>query len=213
VTIAAGHRGRVALLAVVTALARRLSRCPYAHSNESIVDLDLRVEEWRRQMPRAVEWLARPFTWVGGSSAVVLRRGTVAAAALARRPSRGRVLLLGATLGVQVVVAALKSIYGSPRPEAGSPIDLPQSTSFERHAAAGIVLFGALPCARSRARRVAGSAAGLLAAGLLVGVAVGASRVVLNVHFVSDVLAGFCVGLAWLCACLLVRELVTGRSA
>ena len=57
--------------------------------------------------------------------------------------------------------------------------------------------------ARSRLRAVAW----LVAAGLAA-LAIGASRVVLNVHFVSDVLAGFAVGLAWLCCCLICRDVL-----
>jgi undecaprenyl-diphosphatase len=43
--------------------------------------------------------------------------------------------------------------------------------------------------------------------------AIGSSRVLLNVHFVSDVAAGFAVGLAWLCCCAIVRDfLAAGRE-
>jgi hypothetical protein len=48
-------------------------------------------------------------------------------------------------------------------------------------------------------------------AGLGLGVLIGVSRVVLNVHFVGDVLAGFCLGLSWLVACLLVVDNIRRR--
>jgi undecaprenyl-diphosphatase len=41
--------------------------------------------------------------------------------------------------------------------------------------------------------------------------AIGASRVLLNVHFLSDVAAGFAIGLAWLCCCAIVRDVAGGE--
>jgi len=181
--------------------------------SEPIVDLDVRVEKWvAGQMPGWVEWLARPFTWVGGIVGVALLVGIVGLLLVraGRRPDA--VLLVVAALGVQVIVVMLKSVYERPRPDAGSPIDLPHSTSFPSgHAATGIAMFGALALIAAGRARSPAAAAGMLVLGFSIGVGVGVSRVVLNVHFVSDVLAGFCVGLAWLCVCLLARELVAGR--
>jgi undecaprenyl-diphosphatase len=181
--------------------------------SESIVDLDVRVEEWvAGQMPGWVEWLARPFTWVGGIVGVALLVGIVGLA-LVRAGRRSDALLLAvAALGVQVIVVVLKSVYERPRPDAGSPIDLPHSTSFPSgHAATGIAMFGALALIAAGRARSPAAAAGMLVLGFSIGVGVGVSRIVLNVHFVSDVLAGFCVGLAWLCVCLLARALLPGR--
>jgi len=203
------------VLGVIAALA---TTCFFALADaylesEPIVDLDVRVEKWvAGQMPGWVEWLARPFTWVGGIVGVALLVGIVGLLLVraGRRPDA--VLLVVAALGVQVIVVMLKSVYERPRPDAGSPIDLPHSTSFPSgHAATGIAMFGALALIAAGRARSPAAAAGMLVLGFSIGVGVGVSRVVLNVHFVSDVLAGFCVGLAWLCVCLLARELVAGR--
>jgi undecaprenyl-diphosphatase len=112
-----------------------------------------------------------------------------------------------------VLVWVLKNVYERARPDHGSPIALPHSYSFPSgHAATAVVLYGALGLlfaehARSRLR-----AAGWLVAATALALAIGASRVLLDVHFVSDVLAGFAVGLAWLCCCAIVRDVMRGEA-
>ncbi len=211
-TGAAGRRRRVALLGVVATLAVvGFLLLSFGYGGGPVLDLDRRVEAWvSGQMPSWAEWIGRVLTWVGGVVGVVLVVGA-AVALLLRAGRRGEsALLLAAALGVQVLVPVLKSIYGRSRPDAGSPIDLPSSASFPSgHAATGIAVFVTLALlvaagARSRARLAVATAL------VLVGIGAGISRIVLNVHYVSDVLAGFCVGLAWLSACLLVRKLLTG---
>jgi undecaprenyl-diphosphatase len=86
-------------------------------------------------------------------------------------------------------------------------VALPDSAAFPSgHATAGVASLGAvavlaaerLPSQRARAL--------LWSTFVVLGAAVGVSRIVLNVHFVTDVLAGWSLGLAWLAACLLVRD-------
>jgi undecaprenyl-diphosphatase len=109
------------------------------------------------------------------------------------------------TIGIQLIVVASKNGYDRPRPDAGSAIALPSSFSFPSgHAATGVAVLGLLgllaaTVARTRAQRVAA-----VGAGFALGALIGASRVVLGVHYLSDVLAGTYLGLAWLCVCLLV---------
>jgi undecaprenyl-diphosphatase len=192
-----------AALALFAALAWDLVR------GGRMTELDGDSSTWvADSMPRWAEWLALPFTWLGGAigvTAVVV----LACLWLLRRGGRGAgVLLLVVTLGIQLLVVTGKNGYERPRPDAGSPIELPQSFSFPSgHAATGIGVFGLLgalaaayvPSARRRS---------LVIAGFGLGAVIGASRVVLNVHYVSDVLAGAFLGLAWLAACVLVFDLV-----
>ena len=191
-----------AALVVFAALASDLVRAG------RMTELDGDSSSWvAASMPRWAEWLALPFTWLGGAVGVTVVV-VLACLWLVRRGGRGAgVLLLVVTLGIQFLVVTGKNGYERPRPDAGSPIELPQSFSFPSgHAATGIGVFGLLgllaavyaPVARRRT---------LVVAGFGLGVMIAASRVVLNVHYVSDVLAGASLGLAWLLACVLVFDL------
>ena len=178
-----------------------------------VVAVDDDVSRWvAGSVPHGVEWVARLFTWLGGGVGTAVVTGA-AVIVLWRASRRVDATFVGlSVIGITVLVAVLKAVYERARPELGSPIRLPHSYSFPSgHAATAVVLYGALGLllaerARSRLRAVA-----WLVAAAAFAVAIGASRVALNVHFVSDVVAGFAVGLARLCCCALVRDVVTRR--
>ena len=105
----------------------------------------------------------------------------------------------------------LKAVYERARPDLGTVIPLPHSYSFPSgHAATAVVLYGALGILLAERASSRLRAAGWLAGAALLALAIGTSRVLLNVHFVSDVAAGFAVGLAWLCCCAIVRDVLRG---
>jgi membrane-associated phospholipid phosphatase len=171
------------------------------------------LSEWvAGSMPTAAEWLARALSWVGGWVGVTV----VVAVAVLWLSRRGRlatgVLLAAVALGGQLVNSITKEGYDRPRPTAGSPVELPSSTSFPSgHAMSGIAVFGLLGLLAagelsSRPARITA-----IAVGFGLGTLIGASRVVLNVHFLTDVLAGVALGLAWLSVCLLVASVVASR--
>ncbi len=180
-----------------------------------VVAVDDDVARWvAGNVPGAVEWTARVFTWLGGGVGTAVVAG--AAVVVLWRASRpaDAAFIACAVIGITVLVAVLKAVYGRARPDLGSPIALPHSYSFPSgHAATAVVLYGALGLlaaerARSRSRAVA-----WLVAAAVVAFAIGTSRILLNVHFVSDVAAGFAVGLTWLCCCAIVRDVVAPRRS
>ena len=175
-----------------------------------LVDLDVDVARWVvHSMPTSVEWLARPFTWVGGyvGTTIVVIPAMIW---LVRRRQGGVALLLAVVaVGTQALVVSAKHGYARQRPDVGSAIPLPSSFSFPSgHAANGIAVFGLLGLIAATYGGSTHTRRAAISAGFLVGALVGWSRVVLNVHYVSDVLAGACLGLAWLCVCLLVARLL-----
>jgi membrane-associated phospholipid phosphatase len=184
------------------------------YEREPLASVDADVAEWvASSMPTMVEWLARPPSWLGGWIGLTVL-GLVLGVVLIRERAWVDVGFVIATFaGSQVVVALLKGWFDRARPDVGSAVDLPSSAAFPSgHATAGVASLGAaavliaerLPSRRARVW--------LWSAVVAAGVAVGLSRIALNVHYVTDVLAGWCLGLAWLAACLIVRESALGES-
>ncbi len=174
-----------------------------------VAEVDTRTARWvASSMPAWAEWTARPFTWLGGGLLLAALALGVAAVLWHRHAPGDAVLLVG-DLGRRQPRSSgcSRPVSTGPVPTLGSAIPLPSSPSFPSgHAAGGVAVLGALgvlAAARSSAPR---ARAAWVAAGLLLGVAVGASRVALGVHYVSDVLAGYCVGVVVLCAALLARD-------
>jgi undecaprenyl-diphosphatase len=170
------------------------------------------VSRWvAGSMPGWAEWLARPFSWVGGAVGVTV----LVAAAVLWLLRRGRRIaaatLVAVATGSQLLISLGKEGYDRPRPTAGSPVDIPGSLSFPSGHAGTIAVFGLLGLLLADLMPTRAWRVGVTAAGFGLGALVGASRVVLDVHFVTDVLAGAALGLAWLAACLLVAGLVAGR--
>ena len=175
---------------------------------------DADIATWiARSMPAWAEWLARPFTWLGGVVGVTVVVVTASYALLRRGRIGGAVIVIVVAVGIQLLVVGAKAGYERARPAEGSAIDLPSSFSFPSgHAATGIAVFGLLGLLVRRRLHGRGHTESLPSLpGFALGTLIGASRVVLNVHYVTDVLAGACLGLAWLAACLLVACWIRAR--
>ncbi len=173
-----------------------------------VVALDDNVSRWASgSVPSGLEWTARVFTWLGSLAGVAIVTGvaTVVLWRAARR--RDATLVVSAVVGITIAVAVLKAVYARARPDLGSAIALPHSYSFPSgHAATAVVVYGLLGMLLAERSRSRAHASVWLVVAAAVALAIGASRFVLNVHFLSDVLAGFALGLAWLGCCLIARD-------
>lgn len=160
------------------------------HSRRGVVPV-LRVVSWLGSPP----WLVGMAVLVG---AYVLRRGRV----------RACLFLVVTCLGGSLINTAVKLAVNRPRPEVDHEIATAFGKSFPSgHAMSSTVVYGALllvllPAVRSRRHRhmVVGVAMALV-------LAIGSTRLMLGVHFVSDVVGGFTLGLAWLSASVAAWEL------
>lgn len=120
--------------------------------------------------------------------------------------------LLATAAGAFVLDPVLKSLVGRLRPVAAHPVAHGIGPSFPSgHAFDSMVCYGALmliflPAARGRWRAV------LIAAAATLVVLIGISRIVLDVHFVSDVAGGWAIGVAWLGVTVTAFEVTRQRQ-
>jgi undecaprenyl-diphosphatase len=164
----------------------------------------------------AQPWLlaaARAATTAGDSDVVNVVAAAVAIALLIIRFWRGAVLVVIARIGELASTTAVKDLLTRPRPTLLNPVDHAAGYSFPSgHAAGAAAVYGAL-VVLVLPRAIRWARALLLAAGTSLICAVAASRVLLGVHYPSDVAAGAALGLAWVgIAALLVLLMETVRG-
>ncbi len=167
------------------------------------------------QSPRSLAAeIAFNLTALGGVPVLVVVLGcTLGFLLVMRRPLVALYVLL-ATSGGALLSQLLKGVFMRQRPSVVVPLVPEQSWSFPSgHALSSVVVYltlGALLAAtiERRAAKLYVLSVALTLAGL-----VGLSRILLGVHYPTDVLAGWMAGLAWALACWVAFALLQRRRA
>lgn len=145
-----------------------------------------------------------------GSPQVVGTVGAVAAIALLIERQWGRALgLLAAFVGTGAINWAIKVVVRRPRPEYSFANVHDASFSFPSgHAMGSLVAYGILAylLISSRTPNLRARRAVIAATATLV-LAIGVSRLYLEVHYLSDVIGGYLAGVIWLLVCISGIEL------
>jgi undecaprenyl-diphosphatase len=180
-------------------------------TGDPLVRTDLRFAAWLHD--HSTSALVSAFNVVTfAGNAVVLGAVTVIVAfvLLRRRALNEAALVCLVWFGVEVLNGALKLVFQRPRPELAY-VKLETYSFPSGHAAGSIAVYGLLAFLVARHRGPWVRVGSVVALVVLVG-AIAFSRLYLEVHYLSDVLAGLCVGAAWLSACLLAATWFGERS-
>jgi membrane-associated phospholipid phosphatase len=169
-------------------------------ANGRLVHLDTSVTNW--VVDHRPGWLVDTMKVVTRLADVRVAFPVVAVAVIVlvmRRRLSLAVALVASTVGTSLLVHWGKLSVERPRPPVDVQLVSARGFAFPSgHAGQGVALYCGLAvviwfCTRRRSARVAAAILG----GCLA-LAVGASRVVLGVHWTSDVVAGWAVGVGWL---------------
>jgi membrane-associated phospholipid phosphatase len=203
----------IGLLAAALALALFVVLGYQVRSGEPTA-LDLTVRAWVRSLetPKlsTVMWGASVY----GAPVRLSPLGLAAAAAfLLRGWRRGAVLVVVTLAGAWLLDTGLKTLFARARPDAFFDYyPAPQSFSFPSgHALFAVCFFGGIAVLLSH--RLQGRLAWILlwALALALIILVGASRVYLGVHYPTDVIGGFAVGIVWVASVALGDRLAERR--
>lgn len=174
-------------------------------AREESVELDVGVQAW--VVTHRADWLTtsmQGFTWLG--SGLVLVPVLLAAGVyslVARREVRDTVALWAAFLGSVGLYELVKALVARPRPPAMDDLVRTVGASFPSgHMTQALATWGMLAFLLLRARPH--RAWSLVTSAILLVLLVGASRIYLGAHWLTDVLGGLALGATWLTTLLIV---------
>src|SRR6201993_865088 len=200
---AAATRRPLVPLAIVTAAALLfallllLVRLEWA----ALESVDHRPAAWLNSLVAGhatVVSVVKAVTWLGSDGVLWTLIAMAVVVLASRRRWRVAIYLLVTGAGVLTLDPVLKALVGRLRPVVAHPIAYGKGDSFPSgHALGSIVCYGALflvflPATRGMWRRVFIVVIGTLIA------AIGISRLLLGVHYLSDVLGAWALGITWL---------------
>jgi membrane-associated phospholipid phosphatase len=171
-------------------------------TNSGLLRVDRSVVPWGEQHMTALASSVLDFVTSFGSTGVIVGFTIgVFVVEMVRRPSRWLpVFLLAVTIGQTLLSTQVKELVDRIRPTA-NPIAHTLGPSFPSgHTTGAAACFAAfaLVLGRGRSRNTQAVLAG---AAVFVACAVAASRVLLGVHWLTDVLGGLALGWAWFALC------------
>jgi undecaprenyl-diphosphatase len=171
-------------------------------SNGHLIGVDNGAAKWGNQQASAASThILNAITQLGGIYAIIVFCVVLAVAETIRERSGWVIPFIAAVMvGEEILTATVKQLADRVRPTfnpAAASLG-PSFPSGHSATAAAFYATAALLLGRWRGRPTRAVLAGLAVG---IAVAVATSRVLLDVHWVSDVIAGLALGWAWFCVC------------
>ncbi|MCE1178104.1 MAG: phosphatase PAP2 family protein [Micrococcales bacterium] len=180
--------------------------------------LDTHVAEWATGPATASPGLADVLRWWQeisqprwGYAAVSLL--ALGLALVGRLAWAAAVAAIATMVAAWVGVAALKTLLGRTRPEAGEVLAQSHGLSFPSGHSAGVVVATLVLLWLLRGVVSPGALRATAAAAAAFAALTWVDRVMLGQHYPTDVLGGILIGIAWCTAVLVYADRVTGASA
>jgi undecaprenyl-diphosphatase len=209
----------VALLAIVAAvwafvaIAGFVDRGSTQAIDESIVrGLRDPADPGRLLGPTAMWEIARDVTAMGSIPILLLVCFAVAGFLALSKLYRSLILVAAASIGGTIWTFALKELFARPRPSIDPDIVVNSASFPSGHASLSAVIYLTLAALLVRLLERRALRVYVIGCAALTTFSVGLSRVALGMHYPSDVLAGWTLGLAWALFCWTAMGLLQRRG-
>ena len=180
-------------------------------TGDPIVRWDVEFSGWLHQHsnPTLISTF-KVFTLLGSVPFHALLVLVVTLLLLRRSRLNEAVLVAFSALGIEILFSVLKLAFHRPRPELAY-VHLDTYSFPSGHASGSAAIYAVLFYLAARRLAVIGKVLLTFAYVALVGL-IAFSRLYLEVHYLSDVLAGITLGVSWAAACLFIYERSRGRD-
>lgn len=163
--------------------------------------------------PRWLEQVAFDLTALGGPTVLGLAVAAVVGFLLLHGAVRNAVFVLVACGGGWVLNNVLKELFGRERPDVVPHLRDVMTLSFPSgHALTSAVVYLTLGALLMRVVQVRAAKFYLMAVAVLTTILIGLTRIYLGVHYPTDVMAGWLIGISWALACWLVARVLDRRA-
>lgn len=158
-------------------------------------------------------YIVRDITSLGSSTILTIIVLLVVLFLLLKKEYRSIIYVLSASIGGGILVQVLKFIFSRERPDTALYLASEITMSFPSgHSAMSAVVYLSLAVLISRIENSRKSRIFIITAALIISFIVGLSRIYLSVHYPTDVLAGWMIGLFWALFCWFIAVLIEKRN-
>jgi undecaprenyl-diphosphatase len=202
----------VAAVVVFGLIAHHVAEGQYQSLEAKLIAMLRTGEPLRPIGPAWAADAARDITALGSVMVLTVVTGLVVGFLVLARRFGAALFLVAAAGGGQMVNVALKNFYSRERPDETFRWLEIHSLSFPSgHATASAVVYLTLAVLLARLTTIQREKIYVVAGALLLSFVVGLSRVYLGVHYPTDVIAGWALGIAWAEICWFAARMIGRR--